>query len=1295
MSAMLEVISGSVETGSSKECMRLPDSGVECRMFRRGGKRRTGALACQSGVIGSKPAAGDDCHTGERQPGAAVLQFALAVCLLLWSGGAMAGMAIGVPKAAKNVKRTPAVSVTQWGLPLVGGAVRALAIAPRFTLLDVTELAQRLELRCETVPFWDATHPGCDPASAGKYPCGPTTPQTLDRLRELLRGELDVVLLGNIDASTLPDDIVSDLMSRVSKGVGLVIANLRDQPGSPLRTLLDVLEPLKTDTPLTRGIGETGLPGWGEGAAPIRVLAHGEGRVIIFEYPGDLPANHFLMQAPLDPLDIDPVFTDNAWALVARAVCIAAKRDAPGRIAAIEDSGPKGPTDDEIPPGFPEEYVKAMKDPMAAAPVRPFALRLEAPATERYRIAVQTRHPGSDTRMVHNDESPLSKGEGAHPFDMIIGPGVHFLDAWLYRGDKVVDWYTQQLTIPGWPEFSNVVYEKTWVQPNDTLRVSLKVRPVINRERQCAVYARATDTYGRLVSEAVQAVSSDGGDVSLQMHLADLITPLIKVEVYAIEGEGKHFSNWDLERSPRAFRYISVRSPRPDANMSLTAIVPPPREPNQEALLRILARTGVDTVQAAGGEAGLVRTNLQGLRFLPETVRIAADRAVDGNVRRPCLDDKEYRQRTKKAVEESVTLHWAGGSGRYSIGNGNLLCATEENVCQCPASLDAFHTWLRKEYDGIESLNQSWGTSYTDWSQAVPESVDAARSSGRFAAWVDFRMFEDEGFAEFHGMLRQAVRGVDHAGETGFRAFDDANPVHGYWWPALASQTDFIAADWEPVTAEKLRCYHGKGAWSGLVVNDIRDLGDARRAAWFAWGAALMRLPAVCIAEAFGDAGDAAPGAALQPDGSPTPPFAALAASMNELKQGAGPLLLGAMPEPAPIVLYDSHPSRYLADADPDFALSVRAAQQAWMEALDAGNRSWDIIDETRLDRLADPGCRVLVLPLCRALSEGEVAAVQAFAARGGLVVADILPGTHDGHGAVRGDIALAALFGVHASAKPQVKEGLPAWTAPDPPASQGFAGMVACDGALNLESGLSLGGIDGAPLWVRNTAEGKNTLLLNHVPRLRAASGDRKLLPLEYAVLERALNDAGCASMIPGGGRFDGRLRAYRYDRARLVAMLADPAAGETQKVSLPFGENDRVFNLRTGQTVGKPQKATIKLDPGAAALFSALDHKVDTVQVVATPTVNAGRRVTVKISIRTDGPLPGRRLVAVDMAPEDGQSPAWARRFVICENGAGETYFPIALNDATGKYRVRARDLLSGGEGSIKVLVLPVAER
>ncbi len=1247
-------------------CGKLPDRWMEYGMFQMSGKRT--------------------CRRGRLWGGV------LAVAVLMWATTAPAGLTLGWFRAAKkDIKHTPAATVTKWATSLDGGPLRALAVAPRFALLDVEELRQRLEMHCDTVEFWDAAHPGCDPAAAGKYPGGPTTQQTLARLRELLRGELDVVLLGNIDTATLPDDIVSDLMDRVSKGLGLVIANLRDQPGSPLRTLLEVLEPLKMDTPLTRGIGETGLPGWGEATPLLRVLAHGEGRVVLFDYPGDLPANHFLLQAPLDPLDIDPVFTDNAWALVVRAVCAAARREASSHIAALEDSGPKGPAEEEIPPGFPDEYVKAMKDPMASAPVRPFALQLASPAADRYRVVVETRHPGSDTRMIYNDESPLSKGDNGHPFDMIIGPGVHFMDAWVLCGDRVVDWFTQQLTIPGWPEFSDVAYEKTWVQPNDTLHVTLKVRPVLNRERRCAVYARATDAHGRLVSEAVQTLTSEGGDVSLPLHLADLITPLIKIEVYAVEGEGKHFSNWDLERSPRAYRYISVRLPKPEPNMSLVTIAPPPREANQEAFLRTLAQTGVDTLQAAGGEAGLVRTDLQGLRFLPELVRIAADQAVEGKVRRPCLDDPEYRQRTKRTLEENVTQHWAGGAGRYSVGNGNLLCATEENVCQCAVSLEAFRAWLRKEYDSIEALNRSWGSTYSDWSQAVPESVDTARSSGRAAAWVDFRLFEDDSFAEFHGMMRQAVHGVDRAGETGFRALDDANPVHGYWWPALAAHSDFVAADWNPVTAEKLRCYQARGAWSGLVVNDLRDLGDARRAEWFAWNAALMRIPAVWIAEPFGDAEHAAPGAALGPNGQPTPNFAALAVTMNELKAGLGPLLLGAVPESAAVLVYDSHPSRYLADADRAFAASTQAAQQGWTEALDALNRPWDFIDDTRLDRMGDPACKALVLPLCRALSDGEVAAVQTFAARGGLVLADILPGTHDEHGGVRGENPLTALFGVHRTADGGAKEGLPAASAPSKP---GFAGMVTCDGALVLDDGKALGGVDGAPLWVRNSGDGKNALLLNHVPRLRAASGERKVFPLEYAVVEEVLNGAACPSANPGEGRFDGRIRTYHYDRARLVAFLAEPDAKEAQKLRLPFGGSDRVFDLRTGESVGKPQKAMVKVEPGSAVLYSALDHRVDSVQVVATPMVNAGRRVAIKLIVRTDGPAPGRRLLSVEMSPEDGQAPAWAKRCVICENGTGETYFPVALNEATGKYRIGATDLLSGAEGRAMVLVLPQAE-
>ena len=53
------------------------------------------------------------------------------------------------------------------------------------------------------------------------------------------------------------------------------------------------------------------------------------------------------------------------------------------------------------------------------------------------------------------------------------------------------------------------------------------------------------------------------------------------------------------------------------------------------------------------------------------------------------------------------------------------------------------------------------------------------------------------------------------------------------------------------------------------------------------------------------------------------------------------------------------------------------------------------------------PGVRVLMLPHAVALSDGEVAAVRAFATAGGTVLSDTEPGVFDGHGRRRESLPL------------------------------------------------------------------------------------------------------------------------------------------------------------------------------------------------------------------------------------------------------------------------------------------------
>lgn len=1172
------------------------------------------------------------------------------LCALLLSVmTAHAGMPISTPATRIRDKGpgVPAAAAVPWAVPLAGGPLKVLAVAPRGTLRDVTELSKRLDMRVETVALWDAAHAGHDPADPDSHLPGTSAEETLARFRELLRGSWDVLLLGNLDTASLPEDLVADLFDRVAAGAGLVLAHLRDAPDSPSSVLLSALEPVDPPPPVRRGVADTGLHGWEEGEDPVRVLAHGAGRVVVLEYPGDPPQTHFLLQAPEDPLDMDPVLVDNLWSLVVRAVLAAARRESPVRITGIGDAAPAGPAEEEIPPDFTPEFTQSMRDSMAVQPLRPFTLALEGAGKGRHQAEVRLRRPGSDAQVVYLDDTPLPQDAASWPFDMVIGPGLHYLDVRLLRDGKAADWHTRRFELGGWPEFTNVQYGKTWVQPNDSLEISLRVRPVFNQTRSCTMYARAVDPHGRVVAEAARKVSNEGGQTALALHFTDLAAPLLRIEVYGIEGETNSVSGWELQRAPRAYRYVSVRPAPPETAPSLVVAGPAPVEPNQELAYRALARLGVDTLHAPGGEAALVRIGLTGLQFLPEITQIAAGAAEDGVARRPCLSDPDYLSRLRREAEEGALLHWAGASGRCSLGGANCVCATEENVCQAGPSLEAFQEWLRREYGGLAALNQSWRTDFADWDEALPLNCDEARSSGRAAPWVDFRRFMEETFAGVHGLVRGQVRRADRGMAAGFRVLDDRNPSHGAWWPLLAEAGDFLAADWDPVTVEKLRSYQRPGAWTGVCFPDARALGGELRAAWIPWRALLRRIPAVWLGAPFGTAETPQPHALLGADDTPHPAFAALAREMTALKAGPGMLLLHANPEKPAVLVYDSHASRHFNDVDHEPGTS-RDAQRGWVDCLEWLRVPWAFADRQRLGMLDDPACRVLVLPRCTALDDMEVAAMVRFAGRGGLLLADLLPAVADGHGALREDFPLAPLF-----EEPPVPSGAPEGDTPPAP----------------------------------------KALLLDRLLPPRDAGGDRSRIPADYVRVREFLTRTGFPEPVILPEDFDGEARLLTYGNTRLLALLASPEAAQEQRVRLPFGKDDTVYDVRAGVPVARPHRATVRLAPGETRLYARTEYAVGEIALAAPASAAAGTRLEMRAAVTPRKGAPGRHLLRFEVMTGGTAAQPWQRRLVDCPAGAGECQIPLARSEALGRCLVRVTDVLSGVFAEAALEIAPPA--
>ncbi|MGI6139730.1 MAG: beta-galactosidase [Candidatus Hydrogenedentales bacterium] len=1202
-------------------------------------------------------------------------------------------MAIGIsnahalPQQGKSTQEGKVGSQVVWAKPLAAKAIRCLFILPAATVCDVKEIDLRLDMTYETVSLWDAFHVGYDPALVSHPPKGATEEEVLSHLKSLLRKKWDVIVLANLDTRILPESLLSDILNRVSEGAGLLTAYLHDGVEDSLNSVLESLA-IDEEAPLLgSGIGACAFPGSGDLDEIATVRRHEKGRIVQLDYPGDVPENHSLIQSPADPHTLDSVFEDNAYSFAIRALCLAADRLNPVRIERVVDISPAGPDDLEIPPDFYPEYVQSMRDSIVAQPTRPFRLELDRPADRQYEIQSQLRKVDSAIRILYQDTVPLARGEDAHLFEIPAGLGSCMLDVWLKTKGGIADWYTAQIDLNGWPEFTNLKLEKHWLLPNDSLEVRMDVRPVANQNRGGAIYIRATDNFDRVTATSRQPFSHHGGALSLRIHFTDLLASVIKLEVFALESENVAPSEWELNNAYREVRYLSVRRHPSMTTLDLIASVDHIGEYGQRHYLDTLAQSGVSVIHSPGGEDAVVAVARAGLEFLPALTRIASKQARDGLQRDPCFNDHGYRSNIDSQLREGTLKHWAGTMTRYSLGNRNLLCESEENICQCGLCLDAFQQSLQQEYGDFNRLNYSWGTQFGDWDfLELPLSMGPGQSDV-IAPWIDFRVFMDRQFSSFHGWARSLIVATDKEASVG--ASFDADPTahHGCHWPDLFRNLDFVAAEYTPLFLEKILSYGKANTWSGVV---LKEGNDTDLLTWLPWSLALNQVSALWLDNIWSAAyGDSASIPWLNPDGTPGPALTVLGETVREIRDTAGPLLYLAKQESPKIGVYDSHSSRFFSEVNTDYFVSLNEAQDAVASLLHFNNHLFHFIDKARLKQLAPQSYAVLVLPLCRTLDEEERSAIQSYVEGGGAVIADVLPGVYDEHGIAIAENIMELLFGVRKEGESQISQA--ALMVSESESSGAMdAGWTWIDRSVQTQQGFALAQGADAPAWIINRHKNGNSLLLNYPFRNIQQEKSKHLVPAECKAMDSFMTDLStvAATVKTKEAGFLGRVYAYSFGESKIYAAQADMDAPR-QQIQLPFNASDVVYNVLTGEQIRRPHHYRFRLESGEVQLFAALAYKVETLVLEAPDVAAAGQRIPIRCLIKVPKDKGGKHAFLLDFMPQNKSPLPYYRQCVDSDIGFAEMQIPLALNQIPGRYTIRVRDMLTGmvAEQSIKI--------
>ena len=387
-------------------------------------------------------------------------------------------------------------------------------------------------------------------------------------------------------------------------------------------------------------------------------------------------------------------------------------------------------------------------------------------------------------------------------------------------------------------------------------------------------------------------------------------------------------------------------------------------------------------------------------------------------VRDPSLSDPDWQRRIRDRLTETVRVHRAHRPLFYDLGDepGIADLSAFWDFDFSPHSLSGMRRWVKERYRSLAALNEQWGSSFDAWDAVMPMTTAEAmkRTDGNYSAWADFKEWMD---VEFARAIERGTRAIHAADPSAYSAIEGAQDPGwgGYDYTRLATAVDLMEPYDGGGNVEILRSLNPKlvllrtSYESGAEIREIwRSLLRGARGVVF-WD------PEHKIVSEDGRAGDR--GRKVAPH-------------LREIKSGLGALLIRSQRQIAPVaVLYSpaSMRTQWMLDWQPqgtawsdrapsavyEDANAVRSSMTAFLDFLGRVGLEARVLTPELLERGAlRRGVRALILPRALALSASEAAEIRRFAAGGGTVLADGIPGRYDEHSRRLAAPQLADLFG-------------------------------------------------------------------------------------------------------------------------------------------------------------------------------------------------------------------------------------------------------------------------------------------
>ena len=1129
--------------------------------------------------------------------------------------------------------------------------------------------------------------------------------QLLGEMRRKLDRRHDVIIVGfanlakhRMSWNAFVPEFEEQILAKVEAGTGLVLnVGLGGETGR-LGKILAGARDEAGEQYIASALPNRPADGAKHKHPPARCYRIGKGRLVLLGFAPTPPPPNSHIQPEL--------YLDYQHSLLARSSLWAAQRQPNVRLAGVT---------------LPDEPVSAGN--FAAAPIEiQLSNRAKKDFVGQLQLVVHGWDGNSYCSFTQNVTIAAGESVVTHDLPRLAG-GPQFVDVWLRKSEKIVDWYSGYVEIIPTATVSEIALTQPSFAVGMHVKGSVTVEGSLNESMQLEI--RLVDSFGRVLGRSVRKLTDPPVTAEFSFDFDQPVAIQHKIVAELLDECGR------IHQSQRIFVQRDVTY---DDFMFVAWGAYGHNIPRQRMLARRCYELGADGayLHFQQFEPDWNRnhqaywTTAAGLSQFFYGTHLGFPRG--SKVREPCLSDPAYIHSRVNDMSRLAKINRHMGGIAYSTGDEYWLSTFGQDICWSPHCMAAMTEWLKEKYESLDELNRTWQTDYTAWDQVKRITLDEAHASGNYAAWSQGRAHNEFVFANIHRLLRDAVEQQHPGAPVGGEGMRHTDTYVGGDIALNSDMVSILHGHERPTQPEYIRCFAEPGAVTGHWVGSYFDRNHAeQKMRWQPWYSLFIGLNSAwwwTVSEdpRIGPAG-------LMPDLTPSPQFDWMAQEIREIKRGAGKLLLNSNRLHDAIAVHYSMASMRALYSHPNPTgedrehwskariydrMGIVRSKVAWGYILEDLGLQYVHLRQRDIEKgaLINDGYKVLIMPVSQSLTGREAEAIREFVRLGGTVIADLRPGVLDEVLNAASPGLLDDVFGIARPNGVQRVAQLDVELTIDGTPHHLPAFWV--DGGVSLTGGKAATGTINRPVMIQNKfGQGQATLLnLNLADYYDDWKGEGTPVPDFRDDSRGHAMRAMIGSVLAGGGvrprvqvlQKDGRplIAAesvfFKSGESEYLGLLYKPGniyffMGDPQWIAehydlqpdispvpilVKLDKNSHVYNVRNGRYVGYTDVVSTDIEPGEALLYSLLPDRIEKISLQGPSLVTLGQRGGYQVSVQDSGST--MHCFRVEVHGPDGESVRQYSQNVIAKSGATRFTVPFALSDTPGLWRIRVKDVATG---------------